>query len=74
MVHARRDRLSGVVEVDEAFIGGARSGKRGCGAAGKGLVMVAAEADGKKIGIIRMGRDAVFGVFQTKVIKSSPSL
>jgi transposase-like protein len=32
MVRPGRDRLSGVVEVDEAFIGGPRSGKRGRGA------------------------------------------
>jgi hypothetical protein len=29
------DRLSGVVEVDEIFIGGERFGKRGRGATGK---------------------------------------
>lgn len=54
MVRPGRDRLSGVVEVDEAFIGGPRSGKRGRGAAGKTLVMIAAQADGRKIGRIRM--------------------
>ena len=58
MVRPGRDRLSGVVEVDEAFIGGARSGKRGRGAAGKSLVMIAAQAAGKKIGRIRMVRVA----------------
>lgn len=50
MVRPGRDRLHGIVEVDEAFIGGARPGKRGRGAAGKSLVLVAAEADGRKIG------------------------
>ena len=54
MVRPGRDRLSGVVEVDEAFIGGPRSGRRGRGAAGKTLVMIAAQADGRKIGRIRM--------------------
>jgi transposase-like protein len=58
MVRPGRDRLHGVVEVDEAFIGGSRPGKRGRGAAGKSLVLVAAEADGKKIGRIRMVRIA----------------
>ena len=56
MVRPGRDRLSGVVEVDEAFIGGPRSGKRGRGAAGKTLVMLAAQADGGKIGRIRLVR------------------
>lgn len=58
MVRPGRDRLSGVVEVDEVFIGGPRPGKRGRGAAGKSLVMIAAQADGKKIGRIRMIRIA----------------
>ena len=56
MVRPGRERLSGVVEVDEAFIGGPRSGKRGRGAAGKPLVMIAAQVDGGKIGRIRMVR------------------
>jgi transposase-like protein len=58
MVRPGRDRLSGVVEVDEAFIGGPRPGKRGRGAAGKSLVLIVAQADGKKIGRIRMARIA----------------
>lgn len=43
MVRPRRDRLAGVVEVDETFFGGVRSGKRGRGAEGKALVAVAVE-------------------------------
>jgi transposase-like protein len=43
MVRPGRDRLSGVVEVDETFFGGVRPGKRGRGAAGKALVAVAVE-------------------------------
>jgi len=58
MVRPGRDRLHEVAEVDEAFIGGPRPGKRGRGAAGKSLVMIAAEVDGKKIGRIRMVRIA----------------
>lgn len=54
MVRPGRDRLSGVVEVDETFIGGARPGKRGRGAAGKALVFVAAEAVPSGIGRIRL--------------------
>jgi transposase-like protein len=54
MVRAGRDRLSGEVEVDEIFIGGARAGKRGRGAADKTLVVIAAQADAKRIGRIRM--------------------
>jgi transposase-like protein len=54
MVRPDRDRLSGVVEMDEIFIGGKRSGKRGRGAEGKTMVLVAAENAGKGIGRIRL--------------------
>jgi transposase-like protein len=53
-----RDRLAGTVEVDEAYVGGERSGKRGRGAEGKALVLLAAQADGSKIGRIRLARIA----------------
>lgn len=43
MVHQGREKLSGAVEVDEAFIGGERQGKRGRGSDGKVLVLVAVE-------------------------------
>jgi transposase-like protein len=58
MVRPGRDRLAGVVEVDEIFIGGEQPGKRGRGAAGKALVVVAAQQDGKRIGRIRLRRVA----------------
>lgn len=54
MVRPGRDRLSGTVEVDETYIGGEKQGKRGRGAAGKVLVVVAVEADGPRIGRIRL--------------------
>lgn len=55
MVRPDRDRLSGLVEVDETFIGGPRSGKRGRGAEGKTLVFVAAERqEPSRIGRIRL--------------------
>lgn len=43
MVRPNRDKLSGVVEVDETFVGGVKPGKRGRGAAGKALVGIAVE-------------------------------
>ncbi len=43
MVRPGRDRLTGVVEVDETFVGGVKPGKRGRGAAGKVLVAIAVE-------------------------------
>lgn len=58
MVRPGRDRLHGLVEVDETLIGGPQAGKRGRGAAGKVLVLVAVEdrggTDQKGIGRIRL--------------------
>lgn len=56
MVRPGRDKLSGSVEVDEIFIGGPRPGKRGRGAAGKELVLIVAQVDGKHVGRIRLHR------------------
>ena len=54
MVRPGREKLSGLVEVNEAFIGGERSGKRGRGAEGKSLIFIAAEDAGGHIGRIRL--------------------
>lgn len=54
MVRPGRDRLSGRVEVDETYVGGEKPGKRGRGALGKSLVIIAAEIDGSRIGRIRL--------------------
>jgi transposase-like protein len=54
MVLPGRDNLSGLVEVDETFIGGVRSGKRGRGAEGKSLIFIAAEEAPEGIGRIRL--------------------
>jgi transposase-like protein len=58
MVRPGRDHLQGTVEVDETFVGGPRPGKRGRGAAGKVLVLVAAQQDGNRVGRIRLRRIA----------------
>jgi len=54
MVRPGRDRLAGTVDVDETYVGGEKPGKRGRGAAGKALVVVAAQQDGEHIGRIRL--------------------
>jgi transposase-like protein len=55
MVRPGRDRLHGVVEVDEAYWGSEETGVRGRQTVDKALIIVAAEADGKGIGRIRLG-------------------
>lgn len=54
MVTPGRERLSGIVEIDESYIGGEKPGKRGRGAAGKALVMIAVEIKEGHIGRIRL--------------------
>jgi len=54
MVRPGRDRLSGAVEVDETYIGGQQAGKRGRGAAGKALVLIAVEDKEEAFGRIRL--------------------
>lgn len=54
MLRPERDQLTGPVEVDESFIGGPRSGKRGRGAAGKVLVIGAVEVRGEGSGRVRL--------------------
>jgi len=54
MVRPGRDQLVGPVQVDETYIGGPRSGKRGRGAEGKTLVLIAVEDKGKRPGRIRL--------------------
>jgi transposase-like protein len=56
MVRPGRENLSGIVEVDESYIGGEKSGKRGRGAVGKALIFIAAETNEKTIGRIRLQR------------------
>ena len=58
MVRPGRDRLSGTVEIDESYVGGPRLGKRGRGALGKTLVLIAVEDKDNRIGRIRLRRIA----------------
>lgn len=54
MVRPNRDKLDGIIEVNETLIGGESTGKRGRGAAGKTLVLIAAETTQWGIGRIRL--------------------
>jgi transposase-like protein len=54
MVRPGRDRLKGWVEVDETYLGGLEEGVTGRQSGRKALIVVAAQADGKGIGRIRL--------------------
>ena len=56
MVRPGRDSLCGTVEVDETYVGGVETGKRGRETETKAIVVVAAEETGKGIGRIRLRR------------------
>lgn len=56
MVRPGRDRLSGRVEVDEAYWGGREEGWQGREHGTKTLLAIAAQEDGPKVGRIRMRR------------------
>jgi len=55
MVRQGREKLSGIIEIDETYIGGKEigNGKQGRGAEDKSLVVVATECIGKKIARVR---------------------
>jgi transposase-like protein len=54
MVFPGREKLSGKIEVDETFVGGKKSGKRGRGSEGKSLVVIAIELMEKGTGRLRL--------------------
>lgn len=56
MVRPGRDRLGGVVEVDETYVGGRQAGGAGRRRKGIAVVAIAAQEDGRGIGRIRMAR------------------
>jgi transposase-like protein len=54
MVRPGRERLTGIVEVDETVLGGPEPGRPGRGALGKTLVAVAVEQKGRALGRCRL--------------------
>lgn len=77
MVLSGRSKLQGTIEVDEVFVGGKKSGKRGRGAEGKSLVAVAVEIKGRKTGRIRLAKipnassESLNGFITNNIEKSS---
>jgi transposase-like protein len=56
MVRPGRDRLNGIVEVDETYVGRAEKGKWGREIESKAIVALAVEEDGKGVGRVRLRR------------------
>lgn len=54
MVRPGRDRLQGLVEVDETYVGGPEAGLRGRAAQEKSLVVIGVEKEGRRLGRVRM--------------------
>lgn len=54
MIISNREKLSGTLEVDETLVGGKKVGKRGRGAEGKSLVLVALEMKKYGTGRVRL--------------------
>ena len=72
MVRPNRDKLSGTVEINESYIGGEHAGKQGRGAAGKSVVLIAAEEVRSGIGRIRLTQiDDAAGKHLTEAVEQS---
>lgn len=77
MITPGRDNLFGIVGVDETYVGGEKSGKRGRGAGNKALIVIAAEIKDSVIGRIRLHRvedassESLHGAIQKMVNKGS---
>jgi transposase-like protein len=54
MVSPTRDRLKGNIQIDETYWGGEKAGKRGRGAEGKTLILIAVENIDNKPGRVRL--------------------
>lgn len=54
MVRPDREPLTGLVEVDESYVGGREAGVKGRETVSKAIVAIAAEVEGRRIGRIRL--------------------
>jgi len=81
MVREGRDRIGGLVEVDETYVGGERAGRVGRGAFGKVIVIGAVEvrdtARGTAAGRVRLqvipdvSGDSLIGFIQNNIVENS---
>jgi transposase-like protein len=70
MIRPGREKLNGIVEVDEIFIGGVHKGKRGRGSDGKVMVLVAVEDRLKPVGIGRIRMQIITDASSETLLKS----
>ena len=77
MILNDRNKLQGTFEIDEVFLGGKVSGKRGRGAEGKGIIAVAEEINVRKTGRLRLAKipkattEVLSGFIENNIEKSS---
>ena len=77
MIRPSREKLNGTIEVDECFIGGVASGKRGRGADKKTLVAIGVEVNNGITGRIRMqvvenaSSESLVGFIENNIEKQS---
>lgn len=77
MLRPEQDRISGTVEVDESYVGGPKSGKRGRGAENKVLIVGAVEVRGEGSGRVRLAvipaptRNALVQFIKRNVVEGS---
>jgi transposase-like protein len=80
MVRPGRDRLDGIIEVDEAYVGGVEDGARGRQTETKAIVAIAVEVmDEKRLGRVRMRpvpdvKAASLGPFVKDVVESGATV
>ena len=76
MILNDRNKLQGTFEIDEVFLGGKVSGKRGRGAEGKGIIAVAEEINVRKTCRLRLAKipkatsKALSGFIENNIEKS----
>lgn len=79
MVREGRDRLSGLVEADESYVGGEESGVKGRQTVKKAVVAIAVEVNGGRMGRVRLRHvrdvsEATLGGFLSEVVVAGSTI